>query len=591
MLAGRRALWARKAMVVVVGGAIATFGACSGAEIETVDVSPQAAIEQSESETPVDGKAPDDALPAATAIPVATTAAPAPTAIPVATTAAPEATAIPVATTAAPEATALPAETATSAPAATPVPRLGGLVPPPQPHPDPTPTPELSSPMAAFRGSDTATAIGRAIRNRLILQLGCPGADIPAEGLPLEPNSFDVWNSNDVRRLIDVAPPAVAEPLLSYLEAQDAADAACNRDRAAWVTGTRDAMLALGQVEAAIGTTPDTALPMLREADYGADVTALTADMAAMYDRIYAALNNVSDMQASDFWFSATHYAHLRGRRDLLASGGAPPTIVVVGDSVSARGIDSAVLTADVGRPTVNYSQFSAYPEGIIEFLPQVIGQADPETIIWVIYPHQIYTRGCAEQQRIAIDPFRKPLVLQGLAFAPVDWLASTPTLDLLFGGSQAARSYGGTQLQHKADDLHDPWIGRAGSPFVHVGIDEPRIERQIAASISRYENPEACDLRYTAIDAAFGDLAEQGHRVIAVVPPTSERLAALHPDGWAGHDDVVADLQGISTSNNAELVDLSRSLDDQTLFHDLVHVNARGREAFTTEIAAYLSN
>jgi hypothetical protein len=92
------------------------------------------------------------------------------------------------------------------------------------------------------------------------------------------------------------------------------------------------------------------------------------------------------------------------------------------------------------------------------------------------------------------------------------------------------------------------------------------------------------------AIDRLIARAESRGTKVVLVDLPVTNEFVARHPHGQADYDTFRTALQAQAHRDGAELI-LMDSLRDESLFGDELHLNRRGAQVFSTELAHSLQS
>ncbi len=338
-----------------------------------------------------------------------------------------------------------------------------------------------------WRGSDDAVAIGVALRNRLILQLGC------------------------------------------------------------------------GETEAAVSSP---------------EVMAAAGRLAGANDDVFLALTGtLPAVFGSEFWYNANSIVHLID----IAQTDEPIDVLMMGPSTSLRGFDPLALTERLDAGFYNAS-LGALPLDLQ--MPWYTALTDagfaalaPTTVVlgvntWIEF------RTCDSLQ---IDKVDSAEDLRGQAFVSV---ADAPEAMRLIGGSEP--TYSGVLLDANRGVFDPDGRGRA---LLVEEFDQSVFDVQIEINTTQQVfDAEACPGRVASERALIDRIAADGHDVVLVVLPTSDAMAALHPDGRAGHDASVERYRAIASDIGGRVIDLSDAAPDE-LFVDLTHLGSPGRDLITDAI------
>jgi len=434
------------------------------------------------------------------------------------------------------------------------------------PAPTPIPTVGTYATMADFIGSGDAITLSRGFT-------GCAD-DFPAGAIET--------NDEHIAAIIAAMPDASASTALTTaLGHIDEADAACGTDAATWASGMRRALGELEQVEATLGTRPESALDVGVHPDDAADLRHVSTDLASMNDRLYAALSGRNPIQASNVWFASGHLAHARGLHALTIAG-APAEAVLLGDSTAAYLAPPEALSEQVGFTVANLGIDGSRLGTQIAIIDQVL-ELSPETrtVIWPLTTLMFF-RSCPDGADTAVDN----IAVQRAAFAPIPELAALPPIERLLGGSDPAGPiYGGTTINEDATKRYpNGWV--YGTRQIIDLVSNPEAEQnQRNRWTSTFDNPQVCDSEFAALEAKARQLRESGRRVVLIAGPLSNDLTDIHPDGRPAHQEVVTRMAQTAAAADVEFIDLSDTIGEDQ-FRDLTHVNLQGAETSVALLA-----
>lgn len=427
--------------------------------------------------------------------------------------------------------------------------------------------------LADFVGSDDAFVIADGLRDRLFLQLGCDGAE-PPDGI-VRPTKMAV-----AAAIASVPSETARGYLRDAVVAMDAADEACNDDVSTWIDETRAALTHLQKFESALGSTPTSAFAIEASDGDAVDLTQLSADIAVILDRTYAGLTGRNPVQASNVWYSSGHLAHVRGIRRLMAEK-QPLDGLIVGDSTAALGVNAHALTRAVDNRFANVAINGARLNVQIDTTNQLLDltratagdeQGSVDTIVWFIQTIS-FIRLCPTSD-LGIGQI---LASQDAAFASVEWLQPFQPMDRVFGFDASAPRYKGTQLDDDTYRQFNTWDYGMKDPITTFAPDLEQNQIDVWSSVLVAE--DICRSELQRVEDTIAQWEREGIDVVVLVPPISEDMAGISPNGWAIHEQVVDELQDVVDATGADLADASRAV-DENLFRDLLHIVEAGKPA-----------
>lgn len=417
-------------------------------------------------------------------------------------------------------------------------------------------------------GEIASAAISGAIRDRLVLTSGCADVDL---------SRVELTDPADARDAIELLPPDVREPLEEAFDHLADADAACN-DRTQWVPAVQQAMEAFETFGSLIGAVP----PADDNVEAPDDLTVVSAQAANLVDRLNAVLRGRNPLQSSDLWFSASHLAHIDGLRSVVAGNADPPTMLVLGSAVVARGIDPQELSSATRTDVVSFALIGATMPVHVVLADQALTIAPTiDEVVWGLSSHPFHS--CRPTNSNAIDAVR---AMQDASFGGVQDLTSRPFYERLLG-PVGEGAYGISPLTRAVEQFHGEWDRGATLPF--EGIDEARASAQRDGFVNDYAAPQLCDEGFDSLADGVGRWRQAGIDVTVFVPPLSDALVAIHPDGRSGHDAVIERMRSAVERSGGRFADLSSAVDDDGFF-DLTHVNSSGRVTFTAALGELLA-
>lgn len=434
--------------------------------------------------------------------------------------------------------------------------------------------------LADFVGSDEAFVLADGLRDRLILQLGCADA-VPPDGV-VRPTKMSFAAA------IATVPSDAAQGFLrDAISAVEAADAACNSDQETWIAETRSALTHLLKFESALGSTPTSAFIIEPTVDDLGDLSLVTADVAIVVDRLFAGLTGRNPVQASNLWFSSGHLGHVRGLRKLLVED-QPIEGLVLGDSTAALGINPHDLSQAVGAQFANVAINGARLNVQIATTNQLLDVARSsasdetgpiDTLVWFVQTLS-FIRACPTSDL----GMGQILASQEAAFSPVSWLDAYSPIDRLLGVDAAEPRYRGTQIDDDTYRQFNTWDYGTKDPITLLAPELEANQSKVWAAVLEAE--EICRSELRRIDEAIAQWEREGLDVIVLVPPISEDMAAVSPNGWTVHDEVITELRKVTAANGAELVDASQVVGEEN-FRDLIHIVEAGKPAVLDALVA----
>lgn len=434
--------------------------------------------------------------------------------------------------------------------------------------------PQRAADTAAYVGSAPAEVLATALRDRLVLQNGCTNATPPALGERLDATA--------IRNAIETLPTTtLQEQLVSLLSAISAADEVCD-DATAWTSGSWEVAGALDQFLVELSSADNTVLTGLTAPSGAPDdaANAMASILASLNDQAFHVLTaRTNGIDSSELWFSAVHLGHVRGIRQLAATG-TSPDLVTVGSSVVALDIDPLLLQSQLGQTVVNAGLVGAsLEEQIVWATGDLLTEATPSTIVWGVTSRPFnYCSTDTLEQALAV-PERA-----AVGFAAVAGVGERNPRQRLLGPPEGS-TYPGNRLTAAFDALYPGW--QQGTYTTKEGFDQDAAAAQTGGYGIDPTGP--CEAEYADFEAALGRLTSAGIDVIVVAMPTSDPFRNLIADGDQIDREAIDRLAGVAGAGRAAFIDLSRAEPDSA-YIDLVHLGAGGRASFTNTLAQSLA-
>lgn len=308
------------------------------------------------------------------------------------------------------------------------------------------------------------------------------------------------------------------------------------------------------------------------------DVLAVTGQVTGAIDEYRTATTPGLLGLASGFWLNFDYLGHSI-EIDRLQRQRGPVEVLVLGDSATKRGIDPIALDEASDRPTMNAS--------VDGLLPTMVGPWFDELDELGVRPDVVIV-GITTWGAIVPCDDPRPTLLAGfrqnrdVAFAGLGVL-----------GEPAARRVVGRPPSAYSSPLLDRYRlsegpGGQGS-FQDRETDEGAVAAQVAYHTRLFESPVTCDEGVAMVSELAGELTGNGTRVVVAAMPVSDDMAALHPDGRAGHEAIADSHLDAARAAGAEVIDLTGALTDGH-FHDPAHPNEEGRAILTDRMVALLA-
>lgn len=315
------------------------------------------------------------------------------------------------------------------------------------------------------------------------------------------------------------------------------------------------------------------------EIGFGTDPAAVASAgrLAGGIDDLSAVLDVVDNLGiAGEFWYHSDEVGHTI---DLLESDASTIDVLVIGPSTVKRGIDTGELSRRTGRRAYNAAvgalavdlQRSWY-ESI-----RALG-VEPETVV-VGLNTWIEMEACPDPQRsrmLATDARRLA------AFAAVDGVAPLDPARRLAGGDEP------TYSSRLLATFRAQWRPGGEGLDTVTDTDEPDVRALQTEQFLAQPVTELCPARLERTQQLLARIAADVPELVVVVLPTSDEMAALHPDGRPAHDSIVERYEAMTAAVGGRFVDRSDAAPDDR-FVDLTHLGATGRAELTADLAVEL--
>ncbi len=286
--------------------------------------------------------------------------------------------------------------------------------------------------------------------------------------------------------------------------------------------------------------------------------------------------------EGDPLFFHPDELAHLRWMRTTPE----PVEFVVVGTSQATHGISPIQLGEASGRVVGSVAIPGSVAEVQQHWLPTVMNEIDPGTIIWAVGPIDLVV-GCVDDGRGAT--FAETAARRAASFERFGWLSNLPPIDRVLGpvgnevyletpiGQLAAARYPGNRLGEAV---------RLGS------ISQVAIEEHRANFGPAFERGEYCEDRAALIKSIIEDLRADGREVVLVGMPVSPDLVPFYPGGSDALSQVMERFRGeVAEPTGVPFVDLTEAIQEARYWSDWVHPTAEGSTEYTAAIANALAN
>jgi hypothetical protein len=273
--------------------------------------------------------------------------------------------------------------------------------------------------------------------------------------------------------------------------------------------------------------------------------------------------------------------------------------VVVVGNSVARDDLRPAVLDDELGVVAYNAALDAASARQVQRWLPdQVLPRLDPAAVVWIVTSPDLNDGAPAGQA--AFDSYRsspggRDDLLGRLQRPLTEHVALVRNRAALTDPAALGRAvsdrFAGEDAPRVADDGLPGVLGPSGEGVSRQDLtyveDDPVVAGFVRDQLlAEYE---VGDHQLDAAAGAVDDLQHDGVEVVLVIPPVTEEFVALHPDGRDSFDEYRTAVSDLAAEQGVTLLDHSAE-GDESWFADTHHLNGRGADEYTRQLAAELA-